>query len=509
MFSGFVPNETLVPGLNWFNRNAIVNGKGGNPSQFLNLGDTLTAYSVLQDESSYNRFHYVPFVYDTLGQRGIRSIVVQQQAGEGQNRGTNNTLWRTSLGRAVLKWGADFLDPDLLVAEAESNFIDRLSEDMATDEIAARGGDFDLMVIYLAGLDHFLHDAGLLCEGGEPCADRYFRVSLHKTLNRLYKRLGDNVTGTVFSVLSDHGHTPVDEDAYIDLESSGSLVRDFHVETLGPKAAELTMGSILRDKGAASEWTVGKEYEASATDVIFVPQFAMAQIYVAANAGVGARPDWKTPPSLERLAKPAWRIYDHYVKPSISPETGEVDWAKRPIAAILVRIPGQAQPFTDGKYKVFAPERAACKTAECPFETQLFDLGTLDTIGPDAGTSGEWAYVAPERRVNDEFGSVNTGDIVLLANIRGGPGNRLREGGRGGFSFGQHNDKPGKGYRSQHGSLVGVDAHVPVAFGNPSAIGDPAADDLLGPIRALFSSHPMGGTVPLEAPALKSFFIVP
>jgi hypothetical protein len=47
--------------------------------------------------------------------------------------------------------------------------------------------------------------------------------------------------------------------------------------------------------------------------------------------------------------------------------------------------------------------------------------------GADAATFGEWAYVAPERWVNDAFASVNTGDIVLLADIRGGPGNRLRE----------------------------------------------------------------------------------
>ena len=108
-------------------------------------------------------------------------------------------------------------------------------------------------------------------------------------------------------------------------------------------------------------------------------------------------------------------------------------------------------------------------------------------MGDDKGPHDMWEYVAPEDRVNRDFSSANTGDILLLANMRNG------------YQFGVP-------YRSQHGSLTRADASVPVAFGHLGAAGNGSPNDLLGPIRSLFAEYPDGTTTPLETKAILKFF---
>jgi hypothetical protein len=232
-------------------------------------------------------------------------------------------------------------------------------------------------------------------------------------------------------------------------------------------------------------WRVSNKYRGPASilskpDVIFVPQFAMAQIYVAENAGTLQLPNWTAPPSLSKLIPLVRRLYSQYVLPHRD------TWALRPVAAILVRDPPRGTAFGSGQYMAYAPELSDC-TSACTFVDHLVPLSKLQGIGPEP--YGEWAYADAETRVNGQFNSVNTGEIVLLANSRFG------------YQFGEP-------YRSQHGTLTSADALVPVAFGYPAASYPSDIQNILGPIVDLFGTLPTGSPVKaiIEAPAIEEFF---
>jgi hypothetical protein len=381
--------------------------------------------------------------------------------------------------------------------------LDNLGVYLSRQELAARGEEFDLMVVYLAGLDHYLHEVGERCQGGERCADFYFRTTLHKAVNAIVNKMGDLADDTVFGVFSDHGHVQVDRRAFIDLNDAGASPRFLF--------NSVSMANVLSG-GPASNIRVSHVHhqesdDRPAADVIFVPQFGMAQIYVAANAGSGKPPDWTAPPSTETLKEIVRRLDKYYMWPTrrFQNVSGVIDWGQRPFDGILVREPGPTNAPWKGTYKLYAPP-TTCGPSECEFA--LVDVSTMTTLGPDAGTAGEWAYLDAHRRLNLEFSSVNTGDIILLANVREFLGGFFAPLAVGGFQF-------GKPYSSQHGTLTAADGRVPVAFGTLSATDPEAADDLLSPVRAFFlepyrreGNSDTTTPKPIEAEAIRRFFSV-
>jgi hypothetical protein len=101
----------------------------------------------------------------------------------------------------------------------------------------------------------------------------------------------------------------------------------------------------------------------------------------------------------------------------------------------------------------------------------------------------DFSYVEAEKRVNDLFSSVNSGDIILLANVR-------------------HSYQFGRPYSSQHGSLTRADGIVPVAFGHLKKSADDTTD-LIEDIRAVVgtSAEPASSEQMLESPAIREFFL--
>ena len=127
-------------------------------------------------------------------------------------------------------------------------------------------------------------------------------------------------------------------------------------------------------------------------------------------------------------------------------------WSTRPVADILVRVPGPAGDFQGSVYKVVP------RTLDLgqPLEAQLLGLDTLvgQGIGEDGsfeGSDSNWLYADPVARL-ENYISANTGDILVLANVRHG------------YQF-------GGGYKGNHGSLTKADAQVPIAFGYPGSTG--------------------------------------
>jgi hypothetical protein len=108
--------------------------------------------------------------------------------------------------------------------------------------------------------------------------------------------------------------------------------------------------------------------------------------------------------------------------------------------------------------------------------------------GMGSGDLGDWAYPNIESRVNNDFISVNSGDIVLLANVREG------------FQFGEP-------YSSQHGTLTLKHGVVPVACGFMGTKSQAQPGDLLDPIRT-FLGTPSATPVQqmLETPSILRFF---
>lgn len=98
-------------------------------------------------------------------------------------------------------------------------------------------------------------------------------------------------------------------------------------------------------------------------------------------------------------------------------------------------------------------------------------------------------YADPARRVA-EWASENSGDIIILANMKDR------------FFF----DKGT--LHSNHGSLTYADAQTPLAFSYPGATSDiPDLDTVLGPVRAFLAAAPPAGAsayAPVEGQAMES-----
>jgi len=185
-------------------------------------------------------------------------------------------------------------------------------------------------------------------------------------VNRLFKALGDEADSSVFAVFSDHGHVSVDPDKYIKLRDAVPAV---------PRGA--SMFQTLSARRPNENWLTTSVASAyvdlgdQSPNVIFVPQFAMAQVYVAANKGGEIdTAEWWAPPSLDVLEPTVRSLYNRYVSPFVS------DWPRRPVAAILVREPATSGVLGDGRYWAYAPLLADCQV-DCSFRQQLVDLNRL------------------------------------------------------------------------------------------------------------------------------------
>lgn len=183
--------------------------------------------------------------------------------------------------------------------------------------------------------------------------------------------------------------------------------KDGFVKSQGFKSWQSTLG--LNRRGAVSDTyqpvlPIEAKVPLEKANVIFDAQYGLAYVYVAANTALYL-PDWTKPPSLERLAPIVESIDRNYL---LAAGTG---WAARPVADVLVRVPGpDLTKFEGSTYKVVprsgTPERKA---------------PTENTCG-ESQTLAKWEYALPAERVAS-LASENSGDIILLANLeQGGTG---------------------------------------------------------------------------------------
>lgn len=229
------------------------------------------------------------------------------------------------------------------------------------------------------------------------------------------------------------------------------------------------------------------------TNVIFAPQFGIANVYVAGLLDDKWAYDWAQPPRVSDLEPLVNSIVHQYVE----------GWSEPPVGEILVRVPvaegvDSVGSFGVTKYKVVSkdyipdPSRNECGASgsePCTLAAQLIEVGELENRVLGSGSGARWSYRAAEQRIQ-EWKSPNSGDIVLFANAPAG------------YQFGH-------GYRANHGSLTPADALVPVAFGYPGASGSPDEDDTLRRVFELLASE-LSRDPPqpkrLEALALERFF---
>lgn len=322
------------------------------------------------------------------------------------------------------------------------------------------------MVVYLPGLDHFLHWAGVNNDQyGGNVSEWYFANVLNPRLQRIRDAANPWNESTVYAVYSDHGHFDTLPDRSIELEHQGSAM--IPAPTM---KATLQAGKTIH----VGDHYVSSADSASPPNVIFVPQFGLANIYVANNVLTTQVPYWTKPASTSNLEPIVNSLYYTYM-------SGRA-WSEKPIADILVRVPGNDGGFDGSRYKVvprnYDKNRSDCgpqHTQHCSLQDQLLETSMLDGLGIgsefDEATS-DWLYASPEERLRDSI-SMNSGDIVLLAN------------GRWEYQFGEPD-------KAQHGSLTLKDAQVPLAFAYPAAVGDGTQNNLLAPLSDFLAGLPAG-----------------
>jgi hypothetical protein len=490
VFSEADPKDTGVPSNEYVNRRAVREGtcEHGDVSQCLGCGTfghlTYTLSGSLGDSGAYNRHFHVPFVYDRLRGNGARrrSAVFGQQAGLGMLNSlpdpapdnwvtlTPGLIWR------LLFSGGDF-----------GRGYDAWIRDAALDELAKSPligpkADFDIMVLYFGGLDDDLHQGRVRDpqSGGvsDHPSEQYAREYLDGLVEEIVASASARLRRSAIYVLAvDHGHIPVSESRWIDLTQRGAAVS---FASGGPQS----MRDVLTADGT---YRVSKTLLMDGTgqpaNVVFVPSGGMAHVYVASQAAGGALA-WLNPASLERLAPLVSRIHQ-------ATHTA----TNGPVAGILVRTPAEDGQFASSEYRVVpadyvpptcgADGRQPCastcgpdRDAPCTLEAQLLGLSSLDTEASGAGASG-FHPVDAERRIA-EWVSENTGDIVLLANMKEG------------FYFDR------AGLVSTHGSLTSLDSLTPLALAYPGATSElESEDDVLQSARAFLETQ----TGPLAAPA--------
>jgi hypothetical protein len=506
MFSGSFPSVTGVPANEWLNRTTLPvpgGNLGGNLSQCLGCGDPSLAQWVNGASDAYNRhFLGTRFIYDDLRDQGFRSIVLGQQAGLGMgNSGPHgDDIWETF---GVTDF-AHFHNPFNAFNGARD--LDEGSTKRAIGEIHKQGDSFDLMVVYLPGLDHYLHgygvSAGTAGGGGSTGslnqAQYFFASGLHDRLNRITQALEQSFgQTTVYGVFGDHSLVDTTPAKFMYLTKQGSFLQNNGFKTW-QRTLQVNGDTLIGDTLVTGVFR---------SSVIFDAQYGLAYVYVASNAPVAGnpptlRPDFSRPPSLDVLEPFVDQIYENYIA------AAGTSWSNRPISDILVRVPGTAG-FSDSSYMVVPRDYklsgtfacGASGTDECRLANQLRPPSYLLGKGYGDPPDARWQYALPTERLA-RLNSPNSGDIVVLANMSTG------------FHFDSDQGIPGN-----HGSLAFADAVVPVAFGYP---GGDALPDVLKPIVTYLESlSPTGystasgdgavwdGVTEAEATAIRRFFLSP
>ena len=199
------------------------------------MGEKRGALQPFWSGGAYTRFFEVPFIYDDLRDQGLRSIVIDQQAGLGLGNRNDTDQADDVWERFNFKF-ADTLALEVLnLAFGESSNSSGLDEDArqgAVAHIARTRGEFDLMVIYLAGLDHYLHEQGVSNNQGSDFfltqVDDLFDESLHDNINVIVKTIEEKIgdQATIYGVFADHGHFDVDPEKRMDFDNNGSVLED-------------------------------------------------------------------------------------------------------------------------------------------------------------------------------------------------------------------------------------------------------------------------------------------
>lgn len=316
----------------------------------------------------------------------------------------------------------------------------------AAKEVAR--GDFDLMTVYLAGLDNRLHNgaAGVTTEVTQQFVEASIGANLEAFRAKLSKKFK---THPVFALFSDHGHIPVQEGRRVGFDTIPALKA-----SLEPKVP------------GAPPYVARNRFDLGA-NVIFQPEGGIAHVYVAGAPMVTDTARWAVAPDEGRL-KP---LVDALVA-TFGATRGE-DANARPFAQILVRL-GVG----------FGAVYRAVPTAYNPAQSLDSQLEPLTEL---PGTQ----YLNAAARVA-AWASENTGDIVLLANMDAG---YYLDGGN---------------LTSTHGSLSATDGIVPLAFSYPGATStDPEKDTRLQKIREYLggpgSGQPSTFVDPTEANSARCF----
>ena len=360
------------------------------------------------------------------------------------------------------------------------------------------------MVIYLAGLDHYIHEKGV-SEGQrffrEP-VDTGFDESLHDNINLIVRAVQEKIgdQATIFGTFVDHGLYDTDPNKLMGLATTGSVLEDRgfpNWRTVLTPDAKFRVSNRYADQA---------DEPRESANVIFGALYSFLNVYVAGNIEDANTYDWTKPPPLADLELLVNQIVFSYIF--------GLDDGPSPIADLMVRVPSPEFPddFDKSVYKMirrdYDPTRIDCGpggigTGEdlCGLEHQLMTLEEYFAENLQMGEDSEfrWTFNNPVNRIRDWI-STNTGDIVVFANAKEQ------------FQF-----VPLGPANAQHGSLTYADSLVPIAFAYPGATGDATEDTTMQALREYMSQLPSVGVdggqqviqAIAEAEALRALFGLP
>jgi hypothetical protein len=157
--------------------------------------------------------------------------------------------------------------------------LDEGSTSRAIDEIKRNGDSFDLMVVYLPGLDHYLHGMGVKpgpggaggSTGSQNQVQYFFTQALHEQLNRITRELEQSFgQTTVYGVFGDHSLVDTDPSKFMYLAKEGDVPRNKGIKTW-QTTLEVNGNILVSDILQAGLFR---------TNVIFDAQYGLAYIYV-------------------------------------------------------------------------------------------------------------------------------------------------------------------------------------------------------------------------------------
>ena len=492
-FRGSTPGATGVPSNEYLNRRAIREGtaKWGDVSQCLGCG-MLGHLTYTFTEGAYNHHFQVPFIYDRLHALGRKSVVFGQQAGLGML----NSLPDPSPSKWVKisgSFGLRLLQHPIAKGKAYDAWVKGLAlSELRQGPLYQPSADFDVMVLYFGGLDDDVHNGRVKRPGSDEVSDRpseqYVEEYLDGVIGEVVKEASARLKNSaIYALVADHGHIAVEPTKQMDLDKRGWQAR------MGPKGLTQWHDVLTPDDSyrvSKTTMVAGKDQPAN---VVFVPHGGMAHVFVAKDPGGGSQA-WVAPPSLERLT------------PLVNNIRAMTEaWSPATITDVLVRVPGPNGEFAGSEYRVVPrnylppackggpcePTASTCgesRDQACTLEAQLLDLSRMKEA-PFTSGDAAFDYVDPAPRVA-EWASENTGDIVLLANMKEK------------FFF----DKGA--LASNHGSLTSADAQTPLAFSYPGATSDlEALDTVLDPVRTFLETAPAAGPsarAPVERRAMEA-----